>query len=418
MRPESADTVRDAGAATTPEAAAIRAQLSSILCSSHFRNSKRSQSLLRFVVEAAMEGRLDALKERNIGVSVFGRDAAYDTAQDAIVRNAAVEVRKRLAQYYLEPEHRGELRIDLPPGSYQPAFPAEPEAAAPPPPPDFRSRQALVWPAAAVAVALLIGSAAWWAARRTAASELDAFWAPLFRHHEVVQVCVGQPGRLYRFVGPRRDQLDTLVQGRSGAADASPDASIAPGEIAWIAPDFLYMRDAFAAARVAAWIQSRGYPYQLMSVSRATYSQLRRNPLVAIGAFDNPWALRLTSELRFVFDHKTIGGEVYNCVTDRRNPAAADWTVARSVGSQTPQDYAIVTRVFDPTTERTVLSVAGIENYGTLAAGEFVTDPEYLGAALLHESRDWRRKNLQIVLTTRVIEGTPGPPRVLATHLW
>ena len=46
------------------------------------------------------------------------------------------------------------------------------------------------------------------------------------------------------------------------------------------------------------------------------------------------------------------------------------------------EDYAIVTRVFDPSTEKTVISVAGIEAYGTLAAGEFVTEPEYVGVAL------------------------------------
>jgi len=39
------------------------------------------------------------------------------------------------------------------------------------------------------------------------------------------------------------------------------------------------------------------------------------------------------------------------------------------------EDYAIVTRVVDPTTERTVVMVAGIEGYGTLIAGEFITDP-------------------------------------------
>jgi hypothetical protein len=140
--------------------------------------------------------------------------------------------------------------------------------------------------------------------------------------------------------------------------------------------------------------------------------------MVAIGAFDNRWALRLTSDLRFVFDHKTIDGVVYNCVTDRRNPTATDWKVARSVGTATTQDYAIVTRVFDPSTEHTVISVAGIESYGTLAAGEFVTDPRYLGETLLHAQRDWRRKNVQIVLGTQIIEGTPGPPKVLATHYW
>src|SRR4029079_18216971 len=110
--------------------AAVHTQLARLLESPHFRNSKRSQALLRFVVQAALAGDQNSLKERCIGAAVFGRAPAYDTAQDPIVRNAAIEVRKRLAQYYLEPEHAAELRIDLPSGSYMPSFPAEPAAAA------------------------------------------------------------------------------------------------------------------------------------------------------------------------------------------------------------------------------------------------------------------------------------------------
>src|SRR3569832_1500903 len=105
--------------------AAVHAQLARLLESPHFRNSKRSQALLRCVVDAVLAGDQNSLKERCIGAAVFGREPAYDTAQDPIVRNAAIEVRKRLAQYYLEPEHAAELRIDLPSGSYLPAFPAE-----------------------------------------------------------------------------------------------------------------------------------------------------------------------------------------------------------------------------------------------------------------------------------------------------
>jgi hypothetical protein len=432
LRSDSADNVREGSVRTIPEASEVRSQLANVLASAQFRNSKRSQSLLRYVVDAAVEGRHDVLKERTIGTTVFGREASYDTSQDAIVRNAAVEVRKRLAQYYLEPDHRGELRIELPLGSYVPAFPNDSDLAPTPSAPSLvpvpipapaeaaapRRRKLLLLVAGGFLLAIA-GILTVWLTHRTAATELEAFWAPLFQRHEVVQVCIGQPGRLYRFAGPRRDQLDHAIQGRGSAPDPNPTTlSIAPTELEWIAPDFLYMRDAFAAARVAAWVQSNGSPYRLMSVSRATYSQLRRSPLVAIGGFDNAWAMRVTSELRYIFDHKTINGEVYNCIIDRRKPEATDWKVARSVGFATTQDFAIVTRVFDPTTERTVLSVAGIENYGTLAAGEFVTEPDYLGAALLQVPRDWRRRNVQIVLGTKIIEGTPGPPQVLASYYW
>src|SRR3954462_15227676 len=110
---------------------AVDAQLARLLQSSHFRNSKRSQGLLRFVVQAALAGDQNSLKERCIGAAVFGREAAYDTAQDPIVRNAAIEVRKRLAQYYMEPEHAAEVRIELPIGSYMPTFVIEAPVAEP-----------------------------------------------------------------------------------------------------------------------------------------------------------------------------------------------------------------------------------------------------------------------------------------------
>ena len=65
-----------------------------------------------------------------------------------------------------------------------------------------------------------------------------------------------------------------------------------------------------------------------------------------------------------------------------------------------------------------MITAAGIDTFGTLAASEFVTQDEYVGAALLAAPADWRHKNVQFVLGTKIIDGTPGPPRVLATHVW
>jgi hypothetical protein len=65
-----------------------------------------------------------------------------------------------------------------------------------------------------------------------------------------------------------------------------------------------------------------------------------------------------------------------------------------------------------------VISAAGIETYGTLAASEFVTESTYLEAALGAAPPDWRRKNVQFVLGTKIIDGTPGPPRILAAQFW
>ena len=79
-------------------------------------------SLLRYVVNETLEGRGSHLKERALGVEVFSRDPDYDTNADPVVRTSACEVRKRIAQYYHEPGHEDEIRIDLPAGSYVPEF--------------------------------------------------------------------------------------------------------------------------------------------------------------------------------------------------------------------------------------------------------------------------------------------------------
>src|SRR5262249_18557836 len=92
----------------------VLAQLERILDSPPFRSSKRCSLFLRYVVEHASDNHLECLKERVLGVEVFKRDPQYDTNQDPVVRGTAGEVRKRLAQYYLEPGRAEELRISLP----------------------------------------------------------------------------------------------------------------------------------------------------------------------------------------------------------------------------------------------------------------------------------------------------------------
>src|ERR1700733_8719572 len=111
----------------------IIAQLERLLTHPVFKSSKRCPIFLRYVVERTLLGETEhPVKERSIGVEVFGREAGYDTNHDPIVRTTAGEVRKRIAQYYHEPGHESEIRIEIPPGSYVPEFFFPPAAAAAP----------------------------------------------------------------------------------------------------------------------------------------------------------------------------------------------------------------------------------------------------------------------------------------------
>ncbi|MGA2534399.1 MAG: tetratricopeptide repeat protein [Terracidiphilus sp.] len=107
----------------------MRDHLRDVTTSHAFASSKRSQDFLHLIVEHALEGEVDNLRERMIGAEMFGRPIDYDTGSDSVVRVKATEVRKKLAQYYLERDGLPPVRIELPSGSYVPRFIFEPLVA-------------------------------------------------------------------------------------------------------------------------------------------------------------------------------------------------------------------------------------------------------------------------------------------------
>ena len=78
-----------------PNRGAILEQLSRILASSLFRHSKRCGPLLECIVPETIDGRAANLKERVVGVAVFGRKPAYDTNDNPVVKRTGSGSRTR-----------------------------------------------------------------------------------------------------------------------------------------------------------------------------------------------------------------------------------------------------------------------------------------------------------------------------------
>jgi len=102
--------------------AKIRHELDRILSGETFRNVDRLRGFLSFVVEEAVAGRGDRLKEYLVGIEVFGKDDTFDPRTDPIVRVQARRLRTRLASYYREEGQDDEITIELPKGGYTPIF--------------------------------------------------------------------------------------------------------------------------------------------------------------------------------------------------------------------------------------------------------------------------------------------------------
>jgi len=419
----------------TPELTAdmIRAQLELLVHDDVFRSSKRSVAFLRFVVEQTLSGSADLIKERTIGVEVFGRDPSYDTNLDHIVRTAATELRKRLATYYVDEKHRTELRMGLVPGSYIPRFALpgqgrhtliDPEAEAEAAEGGLETHSAHIQfgpvplagsKAAAKATPrwwrrygalLLVSAAALCAALgyswlHTSNPE-DLFWKPV----------LDTPGPVLVAVGDHPNGPPTLpaVDGAGNPVTPVPSSD---------SSQTVPFADTVTVARVVGALAARNKQVHIRRGNSSTFSDLREGAVVLIGAFNNEWSLRLTRQLRYSLAMDVDQHLIY--IRDARNPASRNWSWGTNqprepvTGANSPklQDFALISRIRDSGTGHVVVVIGGLYTYGTEAAGEFLTDPDLMQAIATQVRASGGGQNLQIILGTTVTDGTPGPPRVL-----
>ena len=404
--------------ATDADRDSARSQLAKMVAHPLFANSKRYPALLRHVVESSLEGKADSLKERTLGIEVFGRKADYDTNLDPVVRITAGEIRKRIAQYYHEPEHEAELRIDLPAGSYVPQFhlPQHPRTTARStltdliPAPDMpdatpivssspRSRSRLLAPlllilACGFAAVIILGiPTRTWSHK----GGLDQFWGPVLEAPGPVLFSIGEP---------------SIANDLDRAAAASGQETVSE-HIRHV--DHIVLPDATALVSLSGFLGKAGKTYRLQGTNSTTLTDLRQGPTILISAFDNPWTLRLTEPLRFHFVRQT--GSSVCSIEDRQDPGNNRWSVDfASPYAKLTEDYAIVGRYWDATTGQLMVVAAGISTHGTISAGEFLTEKRFLDD--VPEQNRKAYGNIEVVIATSVIDGKSGPPRVEAVHFW
>lgn len=380
----------------------IQEQLRRILASQYFSKSKHYPAMLEYVVAKVLDGQEDDIKERTLGVEVFHRPLDYDTNLDPVVRITAGEIRKRLAQYYRDPDRDTELRIDIPAGAYLPVFHTQqPKPASAPvllPSVVHKVSSRRRWLAYCGISALLIlgvlASIRLWPGQ----TPVERFWGPLLKPAPPVLICVGQP--------------DYFTDDTSKSSQQEgPTATLG---FKTVYRDRVTMGDLLAITRVTNLLSGKGQTYDIRGANSASFVEMRRGPVVLFGGADNPWTLRIIDRLRFHFTW-TAGGILR--IEDRQNPSAHEWQVDFAAPETSlRKDYAIVGRFFDSTTGQTVVVVAGVGANGTMSGGELVSNPKYLSE--LTSRMPANARNVEAVIETQVIDGKSGPPAILAVHIW
>jgi hypothetical protein len=377
----------------------VREELERVLTSHEFRASKRSQDFLRYVVEHALNGQATLLKERNIGIDVFGRPASYDPSDDATVRVKAGEVRKRLGLYYSGEGAQNPLRIELPSGTYVPEFhtaalPLFAPAPAPTLSPAAVPARSKPWRPAAMLAVIVVAAAVLWFLARPRPTVLDQFWAPVLDGKPPVLVCAS-------FVPVWN--LDRL----SGASGPPK-----PEDYVQLTDQFVGGGDLLATSRLATMLTRTRHPFRVKVGNEVSFADLRNGPAVLVGYSYTSWR-EISKEMRYFIDasRRPIG------ITD--NGKATPWSLPDLPRDhRTAEDYAIISRVFHPYTHAMLVEIAGILQYGTDAAGDLVTSPDLMAEALHGAPPGWQKKNLQMVVHVKVIDGSPASPKVVQTYFW
>jgi hypothetical protein len=399
------------------EREAILIETNRILADPVFCGSKRCQALLRYLVEHTVNGEHDGMKERTLGIEVFGRDPNYDTNIDPVVRTTANEIRKRLAQAYEHAERNSGVRIRLDAGSYQPKFefprpvPTSeadtrplaghlPAAEAKPAKADI-AKSSWAWALPALGpwwtwagVAILAGGLIFLAVRYFESTHSKDYlvWKPLLSSGKPLTLC----------------SSDNVVDRTSDPAAATDLSNTATAGVATHDPN-TSMTDAEDAQKITAWLTAHGALSNLRGSSTVNLRDIRQAPAVLIGAF-NPWSQTMFSLLRFSAHSDRTTHEEW--IQDARNPSSREWKINRD---HTDVDYAIITRFFDQETDSWILGLGGLRPYGTQAAADLLTDPSFI--RLLPDDLE-AKGNFQIVLKTKIIDGSAGRPQVVAFYSW
>jgi len=410
-----------------PEIAAalplLREHVRELVESSAFRGSRRGQQFLQYIVDKALAGQYDDLKERSLGVALFGRSPAYDTGDDAIVRVTASDVRKRLHQYYSENESA--IRVDLPAGSYSPEFRAlpireTPLPSKPAPPPPVRRRR--TWALTGVLAGMVAISGAWLFRGHPGSQRIPLAdvlpWSAIFRDGRQVQLVLADPDipAMESLTGSAISLSDYanrqyVKHPESFSRDMQQAFTLLRG-VNVAAVDVGIVLD---VARLAGADSARLKTHPARSLQLSSFKT--DDHFVLLGSpRSNPWGELFADHLDFEFSRDPLNRETIRNKRVQSGEQAAYIPTAR--GWDTGHAFATVALVGNPGQAGKVLLLAGTNAEGTEAAGRFVTNAAQLVSTLQSHGIDPGGPpcDFQVLLQVRTMAGSPSAVEVVACH--
>ena len=175
----------------------------------------------------------------------------------------------------------------------------------------------------------------------------------------------------------------------------------------------LSLGDAHTMALLYSFAAAKGQPPQMRTGDATTFTELREGPVVLIGGFSNRWTLDLMKDARFAF---AMDGARYGI----RDNSTGEFVCRKPLSwePRSAEDCGIITRLRDSKTGYPLLIAAGLDQYGTMEAGDLLTRPALLERALQNAPAGWENKNLQILYRVEIVGDNAATPKIAATYVW
>jgi hypothetical protein len=443
-----------ADVARTPKGKALlKRYLTEITEGPAFKGSPRSAQFLEYVIWQSADGKGADLKERTIGVELFGRTPTYDTGEDAIVRVTASDVRKRLVQHYSGVGNASEFRINLPSGGYVPELTRTPtagrdglssqlsaeekQAEVPSPVPSWgvpetatsSSGKSWILPVLGI-IALTVGIAFTIVNRpgqniptgKRAGSSVASPWATLLDGSRRVLIVASDPNI---------EEIQRISHSSLSLSDYANQSYLPPDTSNLSPSEISFMKEILRGDKISAFdgniianLASLMAPGQNRLLVKAARNfrvkdlQTDENFVFLGSPRSNPWTSIFDPVLdfQFAFDAQNQREFVRNVHPGKDE--RSDY-IPTAGGFDTGESFAIISVFRNPGYGGRVLIIAGASGEGTQAAGDLVADPARWAAALqsCEPAQDASHRSLQVLLHLEMMAGSPSSVDPVACHL-
>jgi hypothetical protein len=384
------------GGTVSPET--VREHLDRVVESPAFKGSERSREFLIVIVEKALAGHFEELKERVLGVELFGRATFYDTGEDAVVRVTASDVRKRLLRYYSESEGKSDLRLEIPVGSYIPDFhwtPSEPPVEEPILPPEREpifdialvapivperhiSWKLILCTIAGFALGILvsvIGARLW----GSGGTEKGLPWSALLQSGRRLQIILRDTeiSKMQNFVG-----YSLSLPNYANHKYLPPDFQVPP-DLSRMLQSFRGLSMGAADVSIALGVAKRASKSQQVSILPARSVQLKDfrtddNFTILGSPRSDPWVSLFQDHLDFQFLYDAAAARE---IIKNLKPHKGELPIYRpsAKGFDTGEAFGIIAFLGNPNQSGHVLLLAGSSAEATEAAARFVQNQDSIG---------------------------------------